>query len=205
MTRSRRVPGHPVRMAVTVLVGLAVGLLVLSEPGIVLGSEGAEGGGLIEINRSLVIQVINFLILLALLYRFLFKPLVATLDGRSAAIRQQLAEAREAREAAQRQLAEFEARLQAAQADAQAVRERAQREAAETRERLTAEARQEAARLLGAAQDQIAQEVRRARAELRAELGDLAIQIAERLIRTSLRDEDHQRLVRDALTRLDSV
>jgi F0F1-type ATP synthase membrane subunit b/b' len=54
-----------------------------------------------------------------------------------------------------------------------------------------------------AAQAQVAQDVRRARAELRAEVGALATQIAERLVRKSLTDEDHQRLVRDALARIE--
>ncbi len=45
---------------------------------------------------------------------------------------------------------------------------------------------------------------RAARAELRAEVGALAVQIAERLIQKSLRDEDHQRLVQEALARMDS-
>jgi F-type H+-transporting ATPase subunit b len=97
----------------------------------------------------------------------------------------------------------LEEQIRAAQADAQALRERALREAAELRERLSAEARQEATRLLEAAKAQVSQEVRRARTELRAEVGTLAIQIAERLIRKSLTDEDHQRLVREALTRIE--
>ena len=49
----------------------------------------------------------------------------------------------------------------------------------------------------------MAQEMRRARTELRAEVADLAIQIAERLVRKSLRDEDHQRIVREALARIE--
>jgi F-type H+-transporting ATPase subunit b len=97
----------------------------------------------------------------------------------------------------------MEERIRTAQAEAQALRERALREAAELRERLSVEARQEATRLIEAAQAQIAQEVRRARTELRAEVGTLAIQIAERLVRKSLNDEDHQRLVREALTRIE--
>jgi len=177
-------------------------IVMLASPAATLAAEGG-GGGLIELNKSLLIQLVNFLVLLIVLYRFLYKPLVSTLEGRSAAIRQQLAEAQAAREEAQRQLAEFESRLQAAQADAQALRERALREAAETRERLTAEARQEAARLLVAAQAQIAQEVRRAKTELRAEVGALAVEIAERLVRKSLRDEDHQRLVQEALAQIE--
>ena len=57
--------------------------------------------------------------------------------------------------------------------------------------------------MLEAAQVQVGQEVRRARTELRAEVGSLAIQIAERLVRKSLSDEDHQRLVSEALARIE--
>ena len=160
MTRSRHVLGHHVALS------------VLAGPLWPAVAAAAESGkhSLIEINGSLIVQLISFLVLLAVLYRFVYKPLVATLDARSAAIKQQLAEAQAAREAAQRQLAEFEAKLQAAQAEAQTVRERALREAA----------------------------------ELRAEMGTLAVEIAERIIQRSLRGEDHERLVQDALARLDS-
>jgi len=128
---------------------------------------------------------------------------MGALEGRSAAIQQQLAEAQVAREEAQRTLGAMEERVRAAQAEAQALRERVLREAAELRERLSAEARQEATRLIEGAQAQVSQEVRRARAELRAEVGGLATQIAERLIRKSLTDEDHQRLLREALARIE--
>ena len=199
MTPRWHVLGQLVREAVRWSGAAAAGLLLGVAPALA-----AEGGGLIELNGSLLVQVVNFLVLLALLYRFLYKPLTTTLESRSAAIKQQLAEAQAAREAAQRQLAEFETRLRTTQAEAQATRDRVLREAAEARERLTAEARQEAARLVGEAQTQVAQEVRRARSELRAEVGTLATQIAERLIGKSLRDEDHQRLVREAVARLEA-
>jgi len=163
-----------------------------------------EGGGnLIEVNWTLAVQLVSFLLLLIVLSKLLYRPLLGALEGRSAAIQQQLAEAQAAREEAQRALGAMEERIRAAQADAQALRERALREAAELRDRLSAEARQEAARLIEGAQAQVSQEVRRARAELRAEVGVLATQIAERLIRKSLNDEDHQRLLREALARIE--
>ena len=207
MARSRSVVGCPgiasslgrrVGAAVTTL---AVGLL---RPGLAGAAEEGGGHSLIELNGSLLVQLVSFLLLLAVLYRFVYRPLIAALEARSGAIRQQLAEAQAAREAAQRQLAEFEAKLQAAHAEAQTTRERALREAAETRERLTAEARREATRLLEAARAEIQQDVRRARGELRAEVGALAVEIAERLIQKSLRGEDHERLVQEALARLDT-
>jgi F-type H+-transporting ATPase subunit b len=206
MTRSRHVFGRPVTGAApggragTVV---AMVLAVLAGPGLACAAE--EGGhSLIEVNSTLLVQLVSFLLLLAVLFRFVYRPLIATLEARTGAIRTQLAEAQAAREAAQRQLAEFEARLQAAQAEAQTVREQALREAAETRERLTGEARQEATRLLESARAEIQHDVRRAKAELRAEVGTLAVEIAERLIQKSLRGEDQERLVQDALARLDA-
>jgi F-type H+-transporting ATPase subunit b len=199
---------------IRLVVGLLVGILPRAPRAFALGAaslglpvlaHAAEGGGgsLIEVNWTLGVQLISFLLLLAVLYKLMYRPLVEGLEGRSAAIQRQLAEAQDAREEAQRQLGAMEDRIRAAQADAQALRERALREAAELRERLAAEGREQAARLVEAAQAQVGQEVRRARAELRAEVGTLATQVAERLVRKSLTDEDHQRLVREALARIE--
>jgi F-type H+-transporting ATPase subunit b len=201
MTRSRLVVGLPVCGLVPVARALALGA-VLALPALATAAE--EGGSsLIEINWTLGVQLVSFLLLLAALYKLLYRPLLAALEGRSAAIAGQLAEAQAARDAAQQERVAMEERIRAAHAEAQALRERALREAGELRERLSAEARQEAARLVESAQAQVAQDVRRARAELRAEVGALATQIAERLVRKSLTDEDHQRLVREALARIE--
>jgi F-type H+-transporting ATPase subunit b len=197
MTGNRLVVGLPVGV-----IGRVVCALIVGVPAWAYASEG-EGSSLIEINWTLGVQLVSFLLLLAVLYKLMYRPLLGALEGRSAAIQQQLAEAQAAREEAQRALGAMEERIRVAQAEAQALRERALREAAELRERLSAEARQEAARLIEGAQAQVSQEVRRARAELRAEVGVLATQIAERLIRKSLNDEDHQRLLREALARIE--
>jgi F-type H+-transporting ATPase subunit b len=199
------VVGLLVGVGARALRALAAGATVVGLAGLADLAHAAEGGGgsLIDVNRTLVVQLVSFLLLLAVLYKLLYRPLLAGLEGRSAAIQQQLAEAQAAREEAQRQLGAMEERIRTAQAEAQGLRERALREAAELRERLSAEARQEAARLVETAQAQVGQEVRRARAELRAEVGGLATQIAERLVRKSLNDEDHQRLVREALARIE--
>jgi F-type H+-transporting ATPase subunit b len=202
MTRSRLVVSLPVDIVARMWSGLALGAACLGLPKLALAAEGSEGS-LIEVNWTLGVQLISFLLLLGALYKVLYRPLLGALEGRTAAIQQQLAEAQAAREEAQRELGALDTRVRAAQADAHMMRERALREAAELRERLGAEARQEAARLVEAAQTQISQEVRRARAELRVEVGALAVQIAERLVRKSLAAEDHQRLVQEALARIE--
>src|SRR2546428_536289 len=64
-------------------------------------------------------------------------------------------------------------------------------------------ARVEAQRLVEGARAQLESDVRRARDELRRQVGELATAIAEKLIRKSLRDEDHRRIVAEAVHALD--
>jgi F-type H+-transporting ATPase subunit b len=159
-------------------------------------------GGLINFDKSLIIQAVNFILLMVLLTKLLYRPLVAKMDERTQAIKKSLEEAQAARAEAQREREEHAARIQAAHGEAQAIRAAALKEAGEEQRRLVESAREEAERLVASAKAELAQDVRRARQELRQEVGDLAIQVAERLIRKSLRDEDHRRIVDDAIARV---
>ena len=169
----------------------------------VAASEGE--GGFINLDKSLLIQALNFGLLLAVLWKFLYRPLLAKMDERTQAIRKSLDEAQAARAEAQRERESHAARIQAAHVEAQAIRDTALKEAGEEQRRLVDAARAEAARLVEGAKAELAQDVRRARQELRREVSDLAITVAERLIRKSLRDEDHRRIVEDEITRMQGV
>lgn len=159
-------------------------------------------GGLINIDKTLLIQIVNFALLLWLLSKFLYRPLVGKMQERTQAIQKSLEEAQAARLAAQREREEFAAKIQAANAEAQAIRAAALQEAAEEQRRLVESARLEAQRLVESARAELEQEVRRARQELRREAADLGVTIAERLIKKSVRDEDHRRIIDDAVARL---
>jgi len=183
---------------------LAIAALLLgAAPAAVLASEG--GGGLINVDKSLFIQMINFAVLLFILVKLLYKPLLAKMEERTQAIRKSLEEAQAARAEAQREREEHASRLRTAYAEAQAIRAAALKEAGEEQRKLVEAARTEAARLVESARADLAQDVRRARQELRQEVSDLAITVAERLIRKSLHDEDHRRIVADAIARVDKV
>ena len=161
--------------------------------------EHGGGGGLINVDKSLIIQAINFIILLLVLHRLLYKPLMATMEERSAAIKKSLDEAQAARAEAARQQEENAARLKAAYAEAAAIHDQARREAAEEQRRLVDAARAESQRMMESAKAQLDADVRRAREELRREVSEIAVGVAEKLIRRSLRDEDHRRFVDDAI------
>ena len=171
--------------------GIAV-LLVALLPRIAAAAGGE--GGLINLDKSLIIQAINFLLLLFILSKILYRPLLAKMEERSQAIKKSLDEAQAARAEAQAQRAEHAARVQAAHAEAQAIRATALHEAAEEQRRLVEGARAETE-----------QDIRRARQELRQEVGDLAVAVAERLIKRTLRDEDHRKIIEEALAKMERV
>jgi F-type H+-transporting ATPase subunit b len=185
--------------------GLVALLVVLLASPVLAAEGGGHDGGLISLDKSLIIQAINFLVLLFILWKLLYKPLVAKMEERTQAIKKSLEEAQAARAEAERQRQQHAAQIQAALAEAQQIRATAMKEAAEEQRRLVEAARGEAAKLVAGAKAEMDQDIRRARQQLRQEVGDLAVQIAERLIKKSLRDEDHHRIIQEALARVDRV
>src|SRR3989338_3190147 len=121
-----------------VLGGIA--LLLGLVPGLALASSGG-GGGFINLDRSLLIQIVNFGLLLFFLWKFLYRPFLAKLDERSQAIKKSLLAAQAAQAEAERQREEHRKQLQAAYAEAQSIRDAALKEAAEEQERLAEGAR----------------------------------------------------------------
>src|SRR5438876_5165422 len=175
-------------------VALALVGWALQEPGSAWAA--AEGeGGLISLDRSLIVQVVNFVIMLVILQRLLYKPFLTKMQERTAAIQKSLEEAQAARAEAARQQAENEARLRAAFAEAAAIRAQALKEAAEEQKRLVDAARAESRRLIDGARAQMEADVRRARDELRREVAELAPAVAQKVVRKRLRDADDPRLL----------
>ncbi len=175
-------------------------------PGAALAAEGAvahEQPGIINLNVTVLIQAVNFLILIALLSKFLFKPLTRFLKERADGIERSLTEARAAREAAARAQEEYRTQIQSAQREVAAIREQAQRDVEAERQRLLQAAREETERLLAGARAEIEAETRQARARLREEAADLSVAAAERLLGRALTGDDQRRLVEQYVRELE--
>jgi F-type H+-transporting ATPase subunit b len=195
----RYLRGHSLRAVVCALAVFLVPVLAwaAAETG---HAEG--GGGLISLDKSLIVQMFNFIVLLIILQRLLYKPFLAKMNERTEAIKRSLDEAQAARAQAAKQADENAERLRAAYAEAAAIRAQALKEAADEQRRLVEAARAEAAKLVESAKAQTDADIRRAREELRREVSDIAIAVAERLVRKSLHDEDHRRLVDEAIAKV---
>jgi F-type H+-transporting ATPase subunit b len=159
-----------------------------------------EGQAGLTINLFwVIVSAINFLILLAIVWAFAFKPLARTLEDRRLRIEQGLKDAEQARR--DRESAEQErlAALQEARREANEIINRAQKVAAETREQDIAATRAELDRMRERATAEIDAEKQRAIAELRGEVADLALAAAGRVVGESMTDDRQRRLVQEFL------
>src|SRR3972149_6739241 len=85
-------------------------------------AEKEHAPGIVNLDITLLLQAINFLILAGILYKFLFKPLSTFREKRAEAIRHSLEEAKRARDELVRARAEYEESLRAARQEAGAPR-----------------------------------------------------------------------------------
>ena len=146
---------------------------------------------------TFIAQIGNLFIQAYLIRRFLFNPVAAVIEKRKNLAERELGEARREKERAEEMKAEYEARLAGAQNRISSMLENARREAEAKSMETLQEAREEAGRIREQAQKEIAGERHEAAAQLRQEIGSLAINIASRVVEKELREEDHRRLIRE--------
>ncbi len=160
-------------------------------------------GSLTSINPGLTLwAAITFLVLLVVLSRFAWGPIVKMLDERTRTIHEAIDAARKERAEAERMLAEQKESLVRANREAAELAKRNQQEVETLRQELTARARKEADELVSSARKQIIEEKSKAVTELRGMAADLAIDAAARLIKSSLDENTQRQLVEDYLKQL---
>lgn len=148
---------------------------------------------------KLAFQVINFLLLLYLLNRFLFKRVFALLDERSARISKGLEDAEAAARDREQARAERQAAVEEARSEAQAMIARANKIAEDTRNEILAAARADSDKVLKRAREEIRAEKEQAMAELRGHVADLALEAAGKLVKAQMDGATQRRLVQEFL------
>ena len=145
-------------------------------------------------------QIVNFLILLYLLNRFLFKPVLARLDERQTTIREGLENAAAAARDRELARAEREAAMAEARKEAADMIARATKIAEDSRTEIVAEARAEAEKVSKRAREEIVAEKDKALGELRTHVADLALAAAGKLVRREMDGATQRRLVEEFLS-----
>jgi F-type H+-transporting ATPase subunit b len=148
---------------------------------------------------TLIVYVVNFLILLGVLYAFAYRPLLRAMDQRSERIRESLAAADRAREEAANSQAAIREQLNEARREGQRLLDQAREAAERYRDEEMGRARAEANAFVERAREDIRRERDAAIEEVRAGFGDLAITAAEKVIHRSLDRQAHQDLITQVL------
>ena len=153
---------------------------------------------------KLAFQVINFLLILYLLNRFVFRRVLGLLDERQERIAKGLEDAESAARDRELARAEREAALDEARKEAAAMIARATKIAEDSRAEIVAAAREEAEKVAARATEEITAEKQRAIAELRSQVADLALDAAGRLVKAEMNAPTQRRLVEEFLAEVPS-
>lgn len=141
--------------------------------------------------------IVNFLILVAILNKFLYKPLLGMLDARKQEIKNQLDEAANARNEAMKIKEDYTKEMQNARQEAQEIISKATKLAEDSKSGIIQEARAESEKVLKKAQEEIFLEKEKAKADLRNEVATLAVLAAGRVLDRTIQAEDHEKMIRE--------
>jgi F-type H+-transporting ATPase subunit b len=147
--------------------------------------------------------ILTFLVLLGLLAKFAWRPLLKALEGRQEAIKKSLEDADRAKEELARMQQESAKIIEQARVEADSILSRTRSDADRLREELKVRAKEEADTMIRNAQQQIQLQTRQALQQIRHEVGDIAVTIASKLLERNLTNEDNDRLIHETLRQLE--
>lgn len=159
---------------------------------------------MVDINGTLLAQFLNFFIVVAILAKFAYKPLVSIMEERKQRIAHDLAEAEVAKEEAQKVQEEYKAQLLAARQEAQDIIDKATKQAERTTQQQLVELRAQIAREKDKAQKELAQERKRAMESLRNDVISLSVAIAGKVVANDMNSEINAKLIDEAIDKLNS-
>jgi len=162
-----------------------------------------DSASIIELNGTWLLELFSFLVMLAILWRWVYPPIAAAAERRQKVIADQLAQAeRQAKEAAER-LGEAEAKLNDARAQAQEIIAGAARSAEQLREELKARGEEEDRRQVEKAVKDIEAARQQAVESVRAQVADIVIAVTEKVIGEVVDAKSHKRLIQKAIEEIE--
>jgi F-type H+-transporting ATPase subunit b len=191
-----------VKMTKGRLISAATGLLLITASAALASSgEGhhVDSGVLL---KDFLYRCLNFAVMAGILGYFITKPIRKGMAARREGIEKDLREARNAKEGAESKFAEYDRKLSKASAEIEEIYAAIRKEGELEREKILANANQMADKIRQEAEKTAANEVNKAKAQLRQEATRMAIEIAEELLKKNFTKEDHSRLVNEYLEKV---
>jgi F-type H+-transporting ATPase subunit b len=153
----------------------------------------AEVNPVVPIWQEVVVGTIAFALLCAVLMKYVFPRMEETFRARVDAIEGGIKRAEERKAEADALFKQYKAKLADARTEASMIRDQARADANGIREDILTQAREESERVITAGRDQLDAQRAAIMRELRADLGELAVELASRIVGESLVDEARRR------------
>ncbi len=155
-----------------------------------------EGINLIEVNPGLVIwTIVTFIVLLIVLKKVAWKPILTALDQREKAIRDSLEKAEKAQEEAQKVLEENKANISKAEEESKKIIDQSRAYAEKLKEQMLKDSKEQADKIISDASAEIDRKKEAAFEELKAMVAEISINAAEKILRAKLDKESNKKLV----------
>jgi F-type H+-transporting ATPase subunit b len=155
---------------------------------------------MLQLHTGLILwTIVIFLLLVFLLRKVAWKPILNALDERTRNIRESLAQADNAKKEVDRMRAEYERMMAEARKESQEVIAQSRKTAESLRDEMVQKAQQEVEALRQRATRDITLEREKAVEEIKRTASELSVAIAAKIIGKSLNAKDHQDLIKQAL------
>jgi len=155
--------------------------------------------------QQVLTQIVGFLIVLWVLKRFAWKPILTLLEERRQKIKSEFDEAARRKEAANQLLASYEAKLKEIDAAARAKIAEAVSEAQKIAGEIKEEARREGRESVVRSQAEIQREIAKAKVQLKEDMVAISLMATEKIISQRLDEPGHRRLIDDFLAKVERV
>ncbi len=171
-------------------------MFAISNFAVLAFSGGGSQGGLLDVSPGLSVwTMVTFFILLFLLTKFAWKPMLKSLKEREDFIKDSLDKAEKAQKDAEKLMEENKANLEKAEEEAQKVIEQGREYAEKLKEQILEESRKDAKKMIEDASAEIERKNQEAFGKLKGQVAEIAIEAAEKILRENLDKEKQTELV----------
>jgi len=191
-----------VRSRAMVLSLILAGLLILAWSPELLASAGGEGGDSSHAMKEFMFKVINFTVLVGLLWWLLAKKVKEFFAGRRVGIRGEMDETEAQKAEARRKYEEYSSRLTKMTDEISGIADIIRAQGQAEKEKIIADARKAAEKMQEDTKARMEQEFQKGSAALRLEAAQLAVEMAEEILKKNITAQDHNDMVRDYLDKV---
>ena len=154
---------------------------------------------MVSIDYTLILVIVNFIILLIIMKKLLYKPLMDYINKRESQIREDIKGAKEHKDKSEKILEEQKELLIKAKEEARDIRDEATRSAKIQGEQILHDAAEQRDIIIQESQEMIDVEVNKAKESIQAQIGDFVIELTDKIIGKKLTEDEDIKLIDDMI------